>query len=85
MVAPIETLEIPEERPRKPSAKIHRTWKCGHRVSLTWVLDGFKYCPYCGSKYPKNTLNLIARWIAYQRWHISYHKFSITTDDMMRD
>lgn len=85
MVAPIETLEIPEQRPRKPSAKIQRTWKCGHDVDLVWVLDGFRFCPYCGLKYPKNRLNLIARWVSYQRWHINYHKFPITIDDMMRE
>ena len=82
--APIPVLEIPEERPRKPSAKIPSIWKCGHEVDLDWVLDGFRYCPYCGSKYPKNRINLIARWISYQRWHMSYHRIAITTSDMMK-
>jgi len=83
--APIPVLEIPEARPRKPSAKIPALWKCGHPVDLNWVLEGFRYCPYCGSKYPKNRINLIARWIAYQRWHISYHRYAITTKDMIKE
>jgi hypothetical protein len=40
--APIPVLEIPEERPRKPSAKIPLLWKCGHPVDLNWVLEGFR-------------------------------------------
>ena len=83
-VAPIPILEIPEERPRKPSAKISKLWKCGHEVNLDWVLSGFRYCPYCGGKYPKNRLNLIARWISYQRWYVSYHKITISDEDMMK-
>jgi hypothetical protein len=83
-VAPIPILEIPEERPRKPSAKISKVWKCGHEVNLDWVLSGFRYCPYCGGKYPKNRLNLIARWISYQRWYVSYHKITISDEDMMK-
>jgi len=83
--APIPTLEIPEIRPRKPSAKISKIWKCGHDVSIDWVIDGFRYCPYCGSKYPKNKINLIARWIAYQKWHIAYHRFAVPPSELMKD
>ena len=46
--APIPILEIPEIRPRKPSAKVSKIWKCGHAVDIDWVIDGFRYCPYCG-------------------------------------
>ena len=65
--AAIPVLEIPEERPRKPSAKISRLWKCGHEVNIAWVLEGYRYCPYCGGKYPKNRINLLARWVSSLR------------------
>lgn len=78
------TFTIPDPRPRKPSAKIPRTWKCGCDVDLDWVLDGFQYCPYCGMKYPKNKLNLIGRWMSYATWHTTYRKISLSREDMMR-
>lgn len=81
----IPILEIPTPRPRKPSAKISKKWKCEHDVNLDWVIKGFRYCPYCGSKYPKNKLNLIARWLSYAKWHSGYHKYSISHADMMKD
>jgi len=82
--SPIPVFHIPEARPRKPSAKIPTLWKCWHDVDLDWVVSGYRYCPYCGSKYPKSRLNLIGRWLAYAKWHQGYHRVGINTEDMMK-
>ena len=82
--SPIPLFEMPEPRPRKPSAKIPTLWKCGHDVDLDWVVAGYRYCPYCGSKYPKSRLNLIGRWLSYATWYQSYHRSGYRKEDMMK-
>jgi hypothetical protein len=77
------TFRVPDPRPRKPSAKIPHTWKCGHEVNLDWVLDGYLYCPLCGSKYPKSKLNLIGRWLSYSKWHQTFRRTSVPHHAMM--
>ena len=79
----IEPFVIPDPRPRKPSAKIPLLWKCGHMIELPKVVAGYRYCPFCGSKYQKNKLNLIARWLSYSKWASSYRKESVSSNEMM--